>query len=96
MPATGAKVAYMLGKSTHTPKDLEHTSTNLQYECSTFQNRWNVSINLPFAVGSYNGGPHNMSRWYRGKMGLSDMAESVEYVPYDETRRISKRSLTIQ
>jgi soluble lytic murein transglycosylase len=45
----------------------------------------------PLAVGSYNGGPHNMSRWYRDRMGTWEMDEFVEHIPYDETRRYIKK-----
>ncbi len=92
MPATGAKVAYMLGQSTYSPLDLEDPNINLQYGMFYFSKLMERFDNsFPFAVGSYNGGPHNMSRWYRGKMGTVDMAEFVEHIPYDETRRYIKK-----
>ncbi|MAA78375.1 MAG: hypothetical protein CL916_03880, partial [Deltaproteobacteria bacterium] len=45
----------------------------------------------PFAVGSYNGGPHNMSRWYKNLKGHVQMDEFVEHVSFDETRRYIKK-----
>ena len=92
MPATGAKVAYMLGELEYTPKDLENPSKNLKFGMFYFSKLMERFDNsFPFAVGSYNGGPHNMSRWYRGKIGTVDMAEFVEHIPYDETRRYIKK-----
>ena len=46
---------------------------------------------FPLAVGSYNGGPHNMSRWYRSRMGTWNLDEFIEHIPYDETRRYIKK-----
>jgi TolA-binding protein len=92
MPATGAKVAYMLNKQSYSPKDLENPNINLQFGMFYFSKLMERFDNsFPFAVGSYNGGPHNMSRWYRNKMGVLDMAEFVEHIEYKETRGYVKK-----
>ena len=92
MPATGAKLAFLLGDSGYSPKDLENPETNLRYGIyyfSKLMERFDQAY--PLAVGSYNGGPHNMSRWYRDRMGTWEMDEFVEHIPYDETRRYIKK-----
>ena len=42
MPATGAKVAYLLNEASYSPQNLENPQTNLKYGIFTFQNSWNV------------------------------------------------------
>jgi len=92
MPATGAKLAFLLGDAGYSPKDLENPETNLRYGIYYFSKLMERFDNAyPLAVGSYNGGPHNMSRWYRDRMGTWEMDEFVEHIPYDETRRYIKK-----
>ncbi len=92
MPATGAKLAFLLGDAGYSPKDLEDPQTNLRYGIYYFSKLMERFDNAyPLAVGSYNGGPHNMSRWYRERMGTWEMDEFVEHIPYDETRRYIKK-----
>ena len=92
MPATGAKIAFLLGDAGYSPKDLEDPQTNLRYGIYYFSKLMERFDNAyPLAVGSYNGGPHNMSRWYRERMGTWEMDEFVEHIPYDETRRYIKK-----
>ncbi len=92
MPATGAKLAFLLGDAGYSPKDLENPGTNLRYGIFYFSKLMERFDNAyPLAVGSYNGGPHNMSRWYRDRMGTWEMDEFVEHIPYDETRRYIKK-----
>jgi len=92
MPATGAKLAFLLGDAGYSPKDLENPQTNLRYGIYYFSKLMERFDNAyPLAVGSYNGGPHNMSRWYRDRMGMWEMDEFVEHIPYDETRRYIKK-----
>ena len=92
MPATGAKLAFLLGDAGYSPKDLENPQTNLRYGIYYFSKLMERFDNAyPLAVGSYNGGPHNMSRWYRDRMGTWEMDEFVEHIPYDETRRYIKK-----
>ena len=92
MPATGAKVAFLLNEASYSPQNLENPQTNLKYGIfyfSKLMERFDDAY--PLAVGSYNGGPHNMSRWYRNRMGTWEMDEFVEHIPYDETRRYIKK-----
>lgn len=92
MPATGAKVAYLLNEASYSPQNLENPQTNLQYGIFYFSKLMERFDNsYPLAVGSYNGGPHNMSRWYRNRMGTWEMDTFVEHIPYDETRRYIKK-----
>ena len=83
MPKTGAKLAFLLGDVT-LPKYLENPETNLRYGIYYFSKLMERFDNAyPLAVGSYNGGPHNMSRWYpsawvHGKwMNLSSIFHTV-------------------
>jgi soluble lytic murein transglycosylase-like protein len=92
MPATGARVARLLGEERYSPGDLEEPMVNLRYGTyylsqllARFDGRY------PMAVASYNGGPHNLSRWYRGKEGKIPMDVLVEQIMYDETRNYVKK-----
>lgn len=92
MPATGAKIAFLLNDEDYTPKRLERPRDNLKYGIfyfSKLMERFDGCF--PLAVGSYNGGPHNMSRWYRNRLGTWNLDEFVEHIPYDETRRYIKK-----
>ena len=92
MPKTGAKVAHLLNEEKYSPKDLEIPRVNLRYGTfyfSRLMERFEQSY--PFAVGSYNGGPHNMSRWYTLLKGHVDMAEFVEHIAFTETRLYVKK-----
>lgn len=92
MPATGAKVAYLLKDKDYTPKRLENPRENLKYGIFYFSKLMERFDNcFPLAVGSYNGGPHNMSRWYRGRMGTWELDEFIEHISYDETRQYIKK-----
>lgn len=92
MPATGAKLAYLLHKDSYSPKDLENPQINLEYGIFYFSKLMERFDNAyPLAVGSYNGGPHNMSRWYRSRMNTWKMDEFIEHIPYDETRQYVKK-----
>ena len=92
MPRTGARVAAMLGEHRYSPGDLEDPNTNLRYGIYYFSRlleRFEGSF--PLAVGSYNGGPHNMSRWYKAHEGKIPMDAFVEQIEYDETRDYVKK-----
>ena len=45
---------------------------------------------LPAIIASYNGGPHNVSRWMRQIKGTVTLAEFVEHIPWSETRNYVK------
>jgi soluble lytic murein transglycosylase-like protein len=92
MPSTGARVARLLEEERYSPGDLEEPMVNLRYGTyylSRLLERFDGRY--PMAVASYNGGPHNLSRWYRGKEGKIAMDVLVEQIMYDETRDYVKK-----
>ncbi len=95
MPRTGAKVAALLGEGSYSPRDLEDPSTNLRYGTyylSLLLDRFGGAF--PLAVASYNGGPHNMSRWLRPSLDRGDtvdLAAFVEQIEFSESRDYVKR-----
>lgn len=92
MPRTGAKVAAMVGDSHYSPESLENPSINIRYGIyylSRLLDRFGGSF--PMAVGSYNGGPHNMSSWLSPWGAEIRMDDYVEQIPYTETRDYIKK-----
>ena len=92
MPSTGARVAALMGEHRYSPGDLENPTVNIRYGAfylSRLMERFDGVY--PLAVGSYNGGPHNVSRWMRQLHGKVTLAEYVELIQYDETRDYVKR-----
>ena len=92
MPRTGAKVAALLGEQRYSPRDLEDPQVNLRYGVyylSRLLDRFDGAF--PMAVGAYNGGPHNMSRWYQPRRDNVPMDVFVELIQYDETRDYVKK-----
>lgn len=92
LPSTGARVAALLGEGRYSPGDLEDPAINLRYGTyyfSLLMRRFDGVF--PLAVASYNGGPHNVSRWYRGWQGKIEMDALVEQMQYPETRDYVKR-----
>jgi hypothetical protein len=92
MPRTGARVAAMLGDQRYSPADLEDPSTNLRYGVyylSRLLDRFDGVF--PLAVGSYNGGPHNVSRWMTHHRASAPLDAIVEMMEYDETRDYVKK-----
>lgn len=92
LPSTGARVAALLGEGRYSPGDLEIPRVNLRYGTyyfSLLMKRFEGVF--PLAVASYNGGPHNVSRWYEGWHGNIELDAFVEQIPYPETRDYVKR-----
>lgn len=95
MPRTGAKVAALLGEGRYSPAALEDPATNLRYGTyylSLLLQRFDGAF--PLAVASYNGGPHNMSRWLKPWLARPDGIEMdafVEQIEYDESRDYVKK-----
>lgn len=92
LPSTGARVAALLGEGRYSPGDLEIPEVNLRYGSyyfSLLMRRFDGVF--PLAVASYNGGPHNVSRWYRGWHDNIDLDVFVEQIPFPETRDYVKR-----
>lgn len=91
MPRTGARVAALMGEEHYSPRDLENPSINIRYGSfylSQLMERFDG--NYPLAIASYNGGPHNVSRWMRQIKGTVTLAEFVEHIPWSETRNYVK------
>jgi soluble lytic murein transglycosylase-like protein len=92
LPSTGAKVAALLGETRYTPGDLEVPDTNLRYGIyymSLLLRRFDGVY--PLAVASYNGGPHNVSRWLKAFPDGADVDVFVEHIPVKETRDYVKK-----
>jgi soluble lytic murein transglycosylase-like protein/TolA-binding protein len=92
MPRTGARVAAMLGEHRYSPRDLEDPQVNLRYGVyylSRLLDRFDG--NYPMAIASYNGGPHNVSRWYKPRRDNVPTDVFVELIQYDETRDYVKK-----
>lgn len=93
LPSTGARMAALLGEQRYSPGDLKEPSYNLRYGTyyfSLLMRRFDGVF--PLAVASYNGGPHNVSRWYKPWHGRDiPLDVFVEQIPYPETRDYVKR-----
>jgi len=91
MPGTGAKVAALSGMGSYSNDRLRDPEVNIAlgiWYLSRLMARFDGQY--PMAVGSYNGGPHNIGRWLRSKHGIG-MEEFVEEIPFNETRDYVKK-----
>lgn len=92
MPSTASKVAALAGMEEFRVDDLTSPGPNLavgSWYLGRLLERFGPGA-YPLAVGSYNGGPHNIGRWLRPKEGI-DFEDFVEEIPFDETRRYVKK-----
>lgn len=92
MPKTGSRVAALMGDGHYSPSELEDPSLNIRYGIyylSRLLDRFGGAF--PMAVGSYNGGPHNMGSWLRPWGARIRMDDFVEQIPYPETRDYIKK-----
>jgi hypothetical protein len=92
MPATGARLAWMMGDESYSPGALEDPAVNVRYGTyymSLLIDRFDGVF--PMAVASYNGGPHNVSRWYRAHQHNIEIDEWAEQIPWRETRDYVKK-----
>jgi soluble lytic murein transglycosylase-like protein len=92
MPATGARLAWLMGDPHYSPGALADPAVNLKYGTyymSLLLNRFDGVY--PMAIASYNGGPHNVSRWVRNHIGKIGLDAWVEQVQWKETRNYVKR-----
>lgn len=92
MPATGNKVAALAGFEDFRVERLLEPAVNIEvgtWYMGQLLQRFGPGY-FPLAVGSYNGGPHNIGRWLRGKVGM-DLEDFVEEVAFDETRHYIKK-----
>jgi soluble lytic murein transglycosylase-like protein len=92
MPATGARLAWLMGDESYSPGALEDPAVNVRYGTyylSLLIDRFDGVF--PMAVASYNGGPHNVSRWYRAHQHKIEIDEWAEQIPWRETRDYVKK-----
>ena len=92
MPATGAKVAALSGMDDFRVEMLLQPEVNIglgTFYMGRLLDRFGPG-QFPLAVGSYNGGPHNIGRWLKAKVG-ADLEDFVEEVAFDETRNYIKK-----
>jgi soluble lytic murein transglycosylase-like protein len=94
MPATGHRVAALLGESDFRVDRLLEPGLNIRmgtfYLGELIRRFGNRQFAL--AVGSYNGGPHNIGRWLFEKAGMP-FEEFVEEIQFRETRAYTRRVL---
>ena len=91
MPGTGAKVAALSGMGSYSNDRLREPDVNIAlgiWYLGRLMDRFDGQY--PMAVGSYNGGPHNIGRWLRSKHGIG-MEEFVDEIPFNETRDYVKK-----
>ena len=92
MPATGAKVAALSDMDGFRVERLLEPNVNISlgtFYMGKLLSRFGPGY-FPMAVGSYNGGPHNIGRWLKAKVG-ADLEDFVEEVAFDETRNYIKK-----
>ncbi len=92
MPSTGHKVAALMGDHDFRVDRLVEPETNVRlgiFYLGKLMDRFGEGA-FPLAVGSYNGGPHNVGRWLRPKVDIAfeDFIEEIQFV---ETRTYVKR-----
>jgi soluble lytic murein transglycosylase-like protein/tetratricopeptide (TPR) repeat protein len=91
MPATGARVAALMGEQNFRVEKLLEPETNIRvgtFYLGKLLDRF--AGQFPLAVGAYNGGPHNIGRWLRAKQGIP-LEEFIEEIAFDETRNYIKK-----
>jgi len=94
MPATGHRVAALMGEHDFRVDRLVEPGLNIRmgtFYLGELMRRFG-DRQFALAVGSYNGGPHNVGRWLRQKQGIP-FEEFVEEIQFDETRKYTKRVL---
>jgi len=91
MPATGARVAALMGESAFRVEELLTPEANIRLGAFYLgQLLTRFEGEFPLAVGSYNGGPHNIGRWLKNKVG-QPLDEFVEEIAFDESRHYIKK-----
>jgi soluble lytic murein transglycosylase-like protein/tetratricopeptide (TPR) repeat protein len=91
MPATGARVAALMGESGFHVESLLDPEANIRlgaFYLGRLMERFPGQY--PLAIGAYNGGPHNIARWLRPKLGMP-LDEFVEEIAFPETRDYVKK-----
>ncbi|MEL6178248.1 MAG: transglycosylase SLT domain-containing protein [Myxococcota bacterium] len=93
IPKTGNKVADDIRDNTFGGYDLLTPETSIRHGAWYFARlvrKFNGQE--PFAIASYNGGPHNVHRWLRHKDHIP-LDEFVEEIPFTQARGYTKKVL---
>jgi soluble lytic murein transglycosylase-like protein len=92
LKSTGAKVSALLEEPLYSPQKLLDPQVNLRYSVYYLKVlRDRFGGNFPIGVGSYNGGPHHMSRLHRAQLGELPMDAFVEMIDRREPRDYIKK-----
>jgi soluble lytic murein transglycosylase-like protein len=92
LKSTGAKVSALLEEPLYSPRKLLDPQVNLRYSVYYLKVlRDRFGGNFPIGVGSYNGGPHHMSRLHRAQLGELPMDAFVEMIDRREPRDYIKK-----
>ena len=92
MPTTGNLVAGLIGDRDFRVERLLEPEVNIRlgtFYLGQLMDRFGAE-QFPLAVGSYNGGPHNVGRWLRPKVGVP-FEDFVEEIQFSETRAYIKK-----
>ena len=92
MPKTGHRVAALMGDADFRVDRLNEPGMNIQlgtFYLGELIRRFG-DPGYALGVASYNGGPHNVGRWLKEKVGIP-FEEFVEEIQFRETRRYTKR-----
>lgn len=93
IPKTGNKVAADIGDNRFGQYDLLDPETSIRHGAWYFARLVKkFKGQEPLAIASYNGGPHNVSRWLIHKHG-EPLDEFVEEIPFNQARRYTKKVL---
>src|SRR5690554_1002843 len=94
MPRTGRLIAQGRGLDKFTTADLLDPATNIDFAAwylARLLERFEGQ--LPLAIASYNGGPHNMSAWIDQHARTVPLDAILERIPFTETHRYVRRVL---
>jgi hypothetical protein len=93
IPKTGNKVAADIGDNMFGQYDLLDPETSIRHGAWYFGRLVRkFKGQEPLAIASYNGGPHNVSRWLVNKHD-EPLDEFVEEIPFNQARRYTKKVL---
>ncbi len=96
LKSTGAKVSALLEEPLYSPQKLLDPQVNLRYSVYYLKVlRDRFGGNFAVGVGSYNGGPHHMSRTHRAQLGELPLDAFVEMIERREPRDYIKKVVGI-
>lgn len=94
IPATGKYIARKVGLRPFSTEQLWDPEINIRLGTAYLRKLLDqFDGNWLLALAGYNGGPHNVKKWYREK-GDIPLDQFVEEIPFQETRNYVKRVLT--